>query len=237
MNPRVALQNSKRQYGELQQKYNAYEELFRILATKTQYEATEVLNRIRGGDSVEAILRHIRDADLLLQLHVVPDDHHQYSFPYHQDMPTVLIQEGNPYLDSWLYKYSSFGGQQPYRDRDLSNWDSAHYRIPYHAAEIVDPRLNATNAKKWTSIVDDDILLNRLLQMFFLTEYTWYPAFHKDYFLEDMVAGRKRYCSSLLVNAILASACVRFFFFFFMYVDSVVLRFYLACLHEGVETR
>jgi hypothetical protein len=189
------------------QSFNAYKELYHFLATRTLEEATEVLGRIRRGHSVQDVLRHIQDADLLLQLHVVPDTNYQYSFPYSKDMPAFLIQKGNSYLDSWLYKYSSFE-KQPYNQNELPTKDPVIYQVPYHAAQIVDHRLNTLKVKRWTTITDDNELLNRLLQTYFLTEYTWYPAFQKDYFLEDMAAGRKQYCSSLLVNAILASACV-----------------------------
>lgn len=200
--------NVECQYEEsASQTFNAYEELYRFLATRTFEEATEILGRIRRGDSVQDVLRHIQDADLLLQLHVVPDTHFQYSFPYSKDMPAFLIQEGNSYLDSWLYKYSSFERQQ-HSQNELPTKDPVIYQVPYHAAQIVDPRLNTVKAKRWTTIIDDDELLSKLLQIYFLTEYTWYPAFQKDCFLEDMAAGRKQYCSSLLVNAILASACV-----------------------------
>ncbi|KAG5656585.1 hypothetical protein KAF25_000172 [Fusarium avenaceum] len=195
------------QYQEsVSQNLNAYQELFRFLATRTIEEATEVLGRIRRGHSVQEVLRHIQDADLLLQLHVVPDAQYQYSFPYSKAMPASLIQEGNSYLDSWLYRHSSFE-KQPHNQIELPTKDPIIYQVPYHAAQIVDPRFNTIKAKRWTMIIDDDKLLTKLLQIYFLTEYTWYPAFQKDYFLDDMAAGRKQYCSSLLVNAILASAC------------------------------
>jgi hypothetical protein len=189
------------------QSFNAYKELYSLLATRTLEEATDVLGRIRKRHSVQDVLRHIQDADLLLQLHVVPDANYQYSFPYSKDMPAFLIQEGNSYLDSWLYKYSSFE-KQPHNQNELPTKDPVIYQAPYHTAQMVDPRLNNIKAKRWTTITDDDELCNRLLQIYFLTVHTWYPAFQKDYFLEDMAAGRKQYCSSLLVNAVLASACV-----------------------------
>ncbi|KAF5690745.1 NirA-like nitrate assimilation regulatory protein [Fusarium denticulatum] len=72
---------------------------------------------------------------------------------------------------------------------------------------MVDPRLDLVDAQKWTCIIDDNKLLRKLLETYFMTEYTFYPAFHKNYFLEDMAAGRSDYCSSLLVHAALASAC------------------------------
>ncbi|KAG7405461.1 Nitrogen assimilation transcription factor nirA [Fusarium oxysporum f. sp. rapae] len=72
---------------------------------------------------------------------------------------------------------------------------------------MVDPRLDHVDARKWTCIIDDNKLLRKLLETYFMTEYTFYPAFQKNCFLEDMAAGRSKYCSSLLVHAVLASAC------------------------------
>ncbi|CAG7565306.1 unnamed protein product [Fusarium equiseti] len=85
--------------------------------------------------------------------------------------------------------------------------DPIIYQVPYHAAEVTDPHLDAIKAKRWTSIIDDDKLLRKLIQTYFLKEYPFLPAFQKDYFLQDMISGRKQYCSPLLVHAVLASAC------------------------------
>jgi hypothetical protein len=179
--------------------------LFCILASKPHSEATQILDRIRKGHDVASILGRIREADLLLQLHVKPNTHYQYQFPYSRDMPKFLMRDGNQYLDSWLYKFSS---DQPKPDEPPPVKDPVIYQVPYHAAEVVDPHLDAIKAKKWTTIIDDDKLLRKLVQTYFLKEYPFLPAFQKDYFLQDMLSGRKQYCSPLLVHAVLASACV-----------------------------
>lgn len=171
------------------------------------HEGTDILRRIQSGHDVESILDHIQRADLLKQAHVVPDRYYQYEFPYRREMPSFLIQEGNQYLDSWLYKYSL----SETRIQDSDNPPTEYpiiYEAPYHAAEMVEPRLDHIDARKWTCIIDDNSLLRKLLETYFMTEYTFYPAFQKNYFLEDMAAGRSKYCSSLLVHAVLASACV-----------------------------
>ncbi|KAJ4007727.1 hypothetical protein NW752_010396 [Fusarium irregulare] len=118
-------------------------------------------------------------------------------------MPKFLMRDGNRYCDSWIYKFSSDG---PQPDETIVK-DSVIYQVPYHAAEVTDPHLDAIKAKKWTTIIDDDKLLRKLIQMYFLKEYPFLPAFQKDYFLQDMLSGRKQYCSHLLVHAVLASAC------------------------------
>lgn len=201
---------SRLTYIEAQQKLQAYDEVFRILQTKGADEGAEILSRIRSGDSVERVLRHLQDADLLLQLHVAPEVCYQYTFPYRKDMPQFLLSDDNPYLDSLLYKHSALGnnGRKQRNITDTPNGNHDPYDIPLHAAEVVDPRLDAIDAQNWTSVTDDKVLLVALLKVYLLTEYTWHPSFDKDHFLDDMVSGRKRFCSSFLVNAILASACV-----------------------------
>jgi hypothetical protein len=122
-------------------------------------------------------------------------------------MPSFLIQEGNQYLDSWLYKYSS--SEASMLDDDASTTqDPIVYKAPYHAGVMVDPHLDKIKAAGWTSIIKDNHSLRKLLQTYFLTEYTFFPAFQKDYFLQDMASSSKEHCSFLLVHAVLASACV-----------------------------
>jgi hypothetical protein len=73
---------------------------------------------------------------------------------------------------------------------------------------MVEPEHPIAAPSKWTSISSNDQLLPKLLEAYFLYDYPWFAAFHKDYFLVDMNNDSTRFCSSLLVNAILAAACV-----------------------------
>jgi hypothetical protein len=49
-------------------------------------------------------------------------------------------------------------------------------------------------------------MLIHLLELYFLHGYHFFTFFHKDLFLKDLKSGERRFCSPLLVNAILASA-------------------------------
>ena len=66
---------------------------------------------------------------------------------------------------------------------------------------------------EWTSVCKDDGLLRDILTAYFMHEYHTFPVFHLDYFFEDMQSPRTnkrdiRFCSALLVNAVLAYGCV-----------------------------
>jgi hypothetical protein len=47
-----------------------------------------------------------------------------------------------------------------------------------------------------------------LVSLYLLTDYCCYGSFNKDLFLDDLVACRTTFCSSLLVNAICAAGMV-----------------------------
>ncbi len=56
----------------------------------------------------------------------------------------------------------------------------------------------------WTTVTTDDLLVQHLLALYFCWEYPTFASVSKEHFLVDYNAGRRRFCSSLLVNAMLA---------------------------------
>ncbi|TVY34716.1 Nitrogen assimilation transcription factor [Lachnellula occidentalis] len=59
----------------------------------------------------------------------------------------------------------------------------------------------------WTSVTSDRALVEHLMALYFCWEYPTFASLNKEYFLEDYRSGSQRYCSSLLINAILALGC------------------------------
>lgn len=200
----------KRKYNELHSRTTAFEELYEILQTRPERVVQSVLQRIRTGADVHTVLRHVRDGDLLLQLSSMPETHYRYEFPYIADLPASLRFTDNPYLQSLLYEgtFSSppsikmlSGSKEPVAECHCQ------YLKPYHTAEIVDSKLAAAAPSNWTAVCENDELMRMLLNVYFLHDYPWFSFFNKDLFLDDLNSGRDRFCSPLLVNAVLASAC------------------------------
>lgn len=82
----------------------------------------------------------------------------------------------------------------------------------YRGLEQVLSPLNETQAMKapsgtWTTITDDINLVQHLLALYFCWEYPTFASLSKEHFLRDFQAGRHRYCSPILVNALLALGC------------------------------
>ncbi|KAK3301063.1 uncharacterized protein B0H64DRAFT_382525 [Chaetomium fimeti] len=216
----------KRKFNELQSQKSAFEQVYDVLQARSEQEAKEVFRRIRSGSDAGTILRHVNYGDMLVQLALVPEARFRYEFPYLPDMPPFLRNMDNPYLDSDVYEYAlrqcsnpshQTGYQRP-QQRLLTNAangaDSVYgagqldpYHKPYSSATVVHPWLDSVKPSKWTTVSSDDDLLRKILHDYFLFDYDWFTFFHKDHFLEDMGTENPRFCTPLLVNALLCMGC------------------------------
>jgi hypothetical protein len=190
--------------------------LIGLLRNLPDQDAQDILKRIRSGVDAGSILQQAKAGDVLLQMAVVPETRYRYEFPYRAEMPRDFYID-NPYLNSLIYEtaslYSYRNGPEltsPSGFADLaSDEQRSLYLKPFHAAQVVEPLLNDAKISRWTNVSKDDALMRDLLRVMFRCEYQFTAAFHKDLFLQDLVAGRKDFCSSMLVNVLLAYACVR----------------------------
>ena len=202
----------KRKLSETASRETTYSQIFDHLRKRPEPEACEIVKRIQDGTEPESILSYIRDGDLLLQLALAPECRYRYVFPIVQEMPVFLLRPDNPYLNSRVHEWmenGSLGTQglvlanHPCRAESRSTYDK-----PYHAAELVDPLLSTVKPSEWTTVSSDNVLMRKMLANYLLNEYQSISPFQKDYFLQDMAAGRRSCCSSLLVNAVLALGSV-----------------------------
>ncbi|QPC71094.1 hypothetical protein HYE68_001846 [Fusarium pseudograminearum] len=192
-----------------------YEELMGLLKNLPEHDAQDLFKRIRSGADAGSVLQQAKAGDVMLQMAVVPETRYRYEFPYRSDMPKGFHID-NPYFNSIIYEaaslYSYGNGPElttPNGFADLvSQEQQSMYLKPFHAAQVVEPLLDDAKVSSWTSVSNDDVLMRDLLRVMFRCEYQFTAAFQKDLFLQDMVAGREDFCSSLLVNAVLAYACV-----------------------------
>ncbi|KAI0884524.1 uncharacterized protein GGS22DRAFT_188736 [Annulohypoxylon maeteangense] len=206
------LRAQKRKLSGLEIRCQAYEDLVGILRSRPEEEIAHVIQRLRTGENVQAIVKTVQDGDLLLQLSFKPELRFRYEFPYNREMPHHLKESQNPYIQSLLYERTVTQTVQPpmYIEtlRDISDESQKMYLAPYHTVEFHDSRISSISVSKWTAVSSDNPMLRMLLQIYFIFEFPSHSCFHKDYFLEDMFVGINRFCSPLLVNSILAIASV-----------------------------
>ena len=80
--------------------------------------------------------------------------------------------------------------------------DEDHYAGAHMAANQDTPKPDT-----WTTVTQDVGFVQRLLDLYFRWSHTFYVIFSRECFYKDFRSGRDKYCSPLLVNAILAYAC------------------------------
>lgn len=207
---------AKRKYAEIEQELSALrtsrtdvESVLNAIRSRDEADATAIFNLVRQGADIDSIVRHISTGDLLLQLRVTPETRLRYKAPYGDEMPQTLRVFDNPYLTSSIFDASFVQSSTQTADQSIRNDTlGVQYVTPYLAGTIEDYRLHQVKPSLWTNVSADDALMRQLLQSYFLHEYQWFPSFHKDHFLDDMMSRSTRFCSSLLVNAVLACACV-----------------------------
>jgi hypothetical protein len=198
----------KRKYIESQSRVENFEEFLTLLMTRSEAEAFEICRRVRSGLDIKSVVSLVQEGDLLTQMHLRPEVRFQYTFPFLKHMPAFLYQQDNVYMNAPLFQsIHSHQERDTASEAATSNVHDIQYVVPYHAAELVDAQLGSVQLSKWTAVARDDAFLTQLLRSYFLLEFPFFPFFHKDYFLEDLIAGHEQFCSSLLVNAVLAAAC------------------------------
>jgi hypothetical protein len=136
------------------------------------------------------MIRQVKDGNLILQLAWAPDAQLHHDFPHFNSMPAALLSPG---VDLPLFQQTKPQAIPQARGRE---------------PELVDPHLPDIQVSRWTEVEKDDELLRTLLRSYFLHDYANYTCFQKDIFLCAMKDDDSRFCSALLVNAVLAQACV-----------------------------
>lgn len=95
-------------------------------------------------------------------------------------------------IDSWVQDEARSGDRRFYGMDQVLSPEISEMKVP---------------AEAWTKVTDDSRLVQHLLALYFCWEYPTFASLSKEHFLKDFQDGRTRYCSSILVNALLALGC------------------------------
>ncbi|KAL0937828.1 nitrate assimilation regulatory protein [Colletotrichum truncatum] len=92
-----------------------------------------------------------------------------------------------------------------------SNTETSEAGSKYQGLDQVLAPLDLPDMKlppeNWTNITEDGSLVQHLLALYFCWEYPTFASLSKEHFLRDFQNGIHRYCSPILVNALLALGC------------------------------
>ncbi|KAF5635626.1 nitrate assimilation regulatory nirA [Fusarium tjaetaba] len=198
----------QRKYAEMSGDKGRVDSLIAMIREKPEDIAQAVFRRVRTGSDPEAILSSIESGDILMQLHLAPASQVRYPFPHRDALPGIFAKTKSAYMDSLALETPYYGSDsaQTFDARLISYLEAPKY-MPYHSAKLVEPLLDDATISRWTNVCTDETLLHSLMESYFLYIYSVFPFFHKECFLRDLGSGSSRFCSSLLVNAVLAHAC------------------------------
>jgi hypothetical protein len=196
----------KRRYQQLKEKRTAQEELFNMLQNLPERDAADVFRRIRGGANAEAVVKQTQEGSLVTELPNVPQASSRFYFPYMDKIPANLRE--STYFQSFVYEAIAASEQDANASKTHPSLQKSNYGRSFLTARMVDPLLADAQPSHWTTVSTNDRLLRNILESYFINQYPRQFFFFKTYFLEDMVSRRTEFCSPLLVNALLAKACV-----------------------------
>ncbi len=79
---------------------------------------------------------------------------------------------------------------------------------PRQASKICHVDLANVDFAYWTCVAAEQDFFAMILPLYFEAAHAFAGFFDAQLFLDDLVAGKERHCSRLLVNAVLYTACM-----------------------------
>ncbi|KAG6307643.1 hypothetical protein E4U45_003926 [Claviceps purpurea] len=214
----------------LRSRQRSSEQIFAALARPDKWQ--EVLKRIREGQSLDSISAWVganlpagtaggrSSGSRLRQMNLnvdgiggAPKDL-QHDSPYNMSQPNSA-KSNSSYTDALNW---SMDVSVPHQARVASWADSMpanqafdqgdrKYRGVEQILAYKDGSEMKSPPRSWTRVIDDVNLVQHLLALYFCWEYPTFASLSKEHFLQDFRDGRPRYCSPILVNALLALGC------------------------------
>jgi hypothetical protein len=160
-----------------------------------------IMESIRNGseDDAEAILQFLRDKKEQQENSEVLDQ-----------IVQMLNAEG-PALSSTLPPRCE-ADMSDFKPSQVKSSQSRHYGLTSNfilqeSEGDLPSSVSAGLAHEWTTVTSDGELIEHLLALYFAWSHPFYLLFSQELFYHRMHFNRDRYCTTLLMNAILAVGC------------------------------
>lgn len=115
------------------------------------------------------------------------------------------LSQTNIHYDSHLSHSHQISSRSPFIFNVIDPIDVSTEALP---ARYADARLERIRIQYWTEIPIQDDLAARIINIYLVNETSWWGDFDVDLFLDDLINFRTRFCSRLLVHALLAWSSV-----------------------------
>lgn len=205
----------KKDIDNLKTSNSTLQTLMNAILNYKEYEVPELIRQIRASENLNDVAKAISSKN-----NAMIDDGEDYDSPMSDDN-TILT--GVPKFEMEL---SGKMGELRLENGSLQFLGGTSNLLFLRSGSIgEDATTSAEDSDQyfskedallsWTEVTKDSKLVIHLMQMYFTWHYTYFTTLSKSLFYRDFVLGkpapdsrkRTRYCSSLLVNAMLALGC------------------------------
>ncbi|KAI9793529.1 MAG: hypothetical protein M1816_007962 [Peltula sp. TS41687] len=171
---------SKKDMGALTEGNGVLAAIISAIRNSTDAEAAEIVHRIRSGEPLETVTQTLK-LDVTLSGR---SDSNSLESDFADIVGTTKVNR------SGVTRY--FGNT------------SGLGLVPSDADGPAQPE---SFTDSWTRLTRDTEFIHHLMELYFCWEHPFYVLFSRECFLHDMNRGRSKYCSQLLMNALLAAGC------------------------------
>jgi hypothetical protein len=153
--------------------------------------SANVIRQLRNGDPLEHIMQGLKSSSIS----VSNESHVHYPLDSTESTPKIAGSSSvDPSSQKNHIRSQRYHGQQIILGDQIDSSEPLRHHGPTY------------NNEPWTSVTSDGALVEHLLALYFCWEYPICATVSQEHFMDDFKKGRRRYCSSLLVNALLALA-------------------------------
>ncbi|KAG0649229.1 Nitrogen assimilation transcription factor nit-4 [Hyphodiscus hymeniophilus] len=161
-----------------------------------QQSSEFVFGKLASGNHVDFIVQELQNGKTLRDIQISLGGPLSGAQANGYSLPPSEISSTNDYSEN--------SSQQDYSGVDKEDGGRG-----ISGDQDTEPELGTyEDAEPWTTITSDNDLIEHLLSLYACWEYPIFASFAMQHFRTDFKAGRRRYCSSMLLNGILAVGCL-----------------------------
>ncbi|THW92568.1 hypothetical protein D6D06_07282 [Aureobasidium pullulans] len=169
----------RKDIASLQNKNTALDVVINSLCALPEHEATALFHSLRRGERLDSLAEAINAGD------------------------TEKLRT----LDTDLSGPSGTPGATFHTQAPSTRNESSRSPIEGEWHKPGNQSAAAEGSSSWFRIPQDAEFVDHLLNLYFSWSHPFFCFFSKDHFLRDMARGSTKYCSAMLVNAVLSVAC------------------------------
>ena len=176
--------------------------MIQAIISYDEADAFELVRRIRSSDRLEDVAESVVARDMGITADDAAPTSEEDTTPADQ-FESELVGKTSELMLGGSRKF--IGGTSNLiflpPGSELYEFDSA-------PDSLISPQGQEYSVATWTRVTDDERLINHLMTMYFTWHYPFFTILSKDLFYRDYIRGiSSQYCSSLLVNIMLALGC------------------------------